>query len=209
MNDAGRAAVLEALDVSRETVHRLDTLVEHLLKWNRAINLVARSTLDELWTRHILDSAQIFDLAPASARHWADIGSGGGFPGLVVAIIAAEKAPSLRVTLVEADRRKSEFLRSAGRECGISVEVIAERVEAVPPLGADVLSARALAPLPVLLGHAERHLAPGGIALFPKGAGHEAEIAAALERWRFSVQKFPSRTDRDSVVLRIGDIARA
>lgn len=209
MTDTGRAAALAEIGVSRETAERLETLIAELNRWNRAINLVGRSTLAEAWTRHVLDSAQLFDLAPASARRWADLGSGAGFPGLVIAILATERAPELRVSLVESDGRKAEFLRSAARACGVAVQVIAERIEAVPPLAADVLSARALAPLPVLLAHAERHLAAGGVALFPKGAGHEAEVAAALERWRFSVQKFPSRTDRDSVVLRIGDIARA
>ncbi|MCX7644652.1 MAG: 16S rRNA (guanine(527)-N(7))-methyltransferase RsmG [Rhodobacteraceae bacterium] len=209
MSDGGRAAALAEIGVSRETADRLDALMALLHKWNRAINLVGRSTLAEAWTRHVLDSAQLLDLAPAAARHWADLGSGGGFPGLVIAILAVEKAPDLRVSLVEADLRKAEFLRSAARTCGVPARVIAERIESVPPLGADVVSARALAPLPALLAHAARHLAHGGSALFPKGAGHEAEIAAALERWRFSVQKFPSRTDRDSVVLRIGDIARA
>jgi 16S rRNA (guanine527-N7)-methyltransferase len=209
MNGQGRAEILAALDVSRETTARLDRLVAELSRWNPVINLVARSTLPAVWTRHVLDSAQLFDLGSQQAGTWADLGSGGGFPGLVVAILAAEKAPGIRVSLVEADRRKAAFLRSAARHCGIAVEVIDERIEALPPLGADVLSARALAPLPTLLAHAERHLAPGGVALFPKGAGHEAEIAAALERWRFSVQKIPSRTDPDSVVLRIGDIGRA
>jgi 16S rRNA (guanine527-N7)-methyltransferase len=209
MTDGGRAAALAVLDVSRETEGRLDALVGHLVKWNAAINLVGRSTLSEVWTRHILDSAQLFELAPGGAEHWADLGSGAGFPGLVIALLATERAPALRVTLVEADQRKAEFLRSAARACGVPVTVHARRIDALPPLGADVLSARALAPLTDLLGFAARHLLPGGTALFPKGAGHEAEIAAALERWRFSVQKHPSRTDRDSVVLRIGDIARA
>jgi 16S rRNA (guanine527-N7)-methyltransferase len=209
MTGAGRAETLAALDVSRETEGRLDALVAHLAKWNAAINLVGRSTLGEVWTRHILDSAQLFELAPNGAQSWADLGSGAGFPGLVVAILAAERAPGLHVILVESDQRKAEFLRSAARLCGVAVTVHAERIDTVPPLHADVVSARALAPLTDLLGFAARHLRPGGVALFPKGAGHEAEVAAALERWRFSVQKHSSRTDRDSVVLRIGDIARA
>lgn len=209
MTDRGRAAVLAALDVSRETIERLDTYVALLAKWNPAINLVARSTLPELWTRHILDSAQLLELAPERARHWADLGSGGGFPGLVIAILAAEKRPELRVTLVESDLRKAAFLNTVVREVGLSTVICAERIESLPPLKADVLSGRALAPLTDLLAHAERHLAEGGLALFPKGAAHKAEIAEALERWRFSVQKHPSRTDPEAVLLSIGDIARA
>lgn len=205
----GRADALAALNVSRETAARLDTYAALLEKWNPAINLVAKSTLAELWRRHILDSAQLLALAPPGARLWADLGSGGGFPGLVVAILAADTAPDLRLTLVESDRRKAAFLETVLRETGISATVAAERIEDLAPLEADIVSARALAPLPALLGHAHRHLAPGGIALFPKGARHRGEIAESLERWRFSVQKHPSRTDPDAVILSIGDIERA
>jgi 16S rRNA (guanine527-N7)-methyltransferase len=209
MTDRGRAAVLAALDVSRETTARLDAYATLLTKWNPAINLVARSTLPDLWKRHILDSAQLLDLAPKGARHLVDLGSGGGFPGLVIAILAAEKRPDLRVTLVEADLRKAAFLNAVVRETGLSARVCAARSESLPPLEAEVLSARALAPLTNLIAHAERHLAECGRAIFPKGAAHEAEIAEALERWRFSVQKHPSRTDPEAVLLCIGDIARA
>ena len=209
MITAGRADTLAALNVSRETAARLDTYAALLEKWNPAINLVAKSTLAALWPRHILDSAQLLALAPPGARRWADLGSGGGFPGLVIAILAADTAPDLRLTLVESDRRKAAFLETVLRETGISATVAAERIEDLPPLAANIVSARALAPLPVLLGHAHRHLAPGGIALFPKGARHRGEIAESLERWRFSVQKHPSRTDPDAVILSIGDIERA
>ncbi|MDH3263955.1 MAG: 16S rRNA (guanine(527)-N(7))-methyltransferase RsmG [Paracoccaceae bacterium] len=209
MTDRGRAAVLAALDVSRETTARLDAYAALLAKWNHAINLVARSTLPELWIRHILDSAQLLEFVPKGARHLVDLGSGGGFPGLVIAILAAETRPEMRVTLVEADLRKATFLNNVVRETGLTARVCGERIESLAPMKADVLSARALAPLVELLSHAERHLAKGGLAIFPKGASHEAEIAEALERWRFSVQKHPSRTDPEAVLLCIGDIARA
>jgi 16S rRNA (guanine527-N7)-methyltransferase len=205
----GRAEALAVLNVSRETVSRLDAYAALLEKWNPAINLVAKSTLAELWTRHILDSAQLFDLAPLDAKRWADLGAGGGFPGLVIAILAAEKRPELKIALVESDARKAAFLQAALRETGLAAEVIAERIEKIPPLQADVVSARALAPLPKLLAYAERHLAEGGVALFPKGAGAEAELSESLERWQFSVQKHPSRTDQEAAVLRIGELKRA
>ena len=137
-----------------------------------------------------------------------DVGSGGGFPGLVVAILAAEKAPGLRVTLVDSDLRKAAFLTTVVRELGLNTTVCSERIESLAPLGADVLSARALAPLPQLLAYAARHLAEGGLAILPKGATHERELASALEHWRFSVQKHPSRTDPDAVLLVLGDITR-
>ncbi|MHC0052037.1 16S rRNA (guanine(527)-N(7))-methyltransferase RsmG [Actibacterium sp. D379-3] len=195
------------LNVSRETLERLKTYEALLKKWNPAINLVAKSTLAEAWTRHFIDSAQIFDCAPQDVRHWADLGSGGGFPGMVIAIMAAQRAPDMAVTLVESDQRKATFLRTVAREVGVAVNVIAARIEEVPPLGADVVSARALAPLSVLLGFAERHLTPDGRAIFLKGANHAHEITEALASWRFEVQKIPSRTDPQAVILSIGGLA--
>lgn len=196
------------LNVSRETLDRLHLYEALLKKWNPAINLVSRATVADAWARHFLDSAQIFDLAPGGARHWADLGSGGGFPGMVVAIIAAERAPDMAVTLVESDQRKAAFLRTVVREVGVPANVIAERIEEVPPLGADVLSARALAPLSMLLGFAERHMVPGGRALLQKGAQHDAEITEALASWRFDVQKTPSKTNPSAVTLSVGGLSR-
>ncbi|MCV2882100.1 16S rRNA (guanine(527)-N(7))-methyltransferase RsmG [Actibacterium sp. XHP0104] len=193
---------LAGLSVSRETFERLKTYESLLHKWNPAINLVAKSTLADAWARHFVDSAQIFQLAPL-ARHWADLGSGGGFPGMVIAILAAEHAPDMQVTLVESDQRKATFLRTVAREAGVRANVIAERIEDVPPLGADVLSARALASLDVLLGFAQRHLLPDGVAIFPKGANHQAELTEALANWRFEVQKSNSVTDSNAVILAI------
>lgn len=195
--------------VSRETAERLEAYEALIRKWNPRINLVSPATLDALWTRHFADSAQLLRLAPETAAHWADLGSGGGFPGLVIAVLAAESRPGLRVTLVESDQRKAAFLQTAGRLLDLGLDVRAERIEALPPLGADVLSARALAPLDILLRHAERHLAPGGVALFPKGATVAAELARALEHWRFSLQKESSKTDAGGVILIIGGISRA
>lgn len=195
--------------VSRETEARLATLASLLRKWSPRINLVSRTTLDDLEHRHIADSAQLFALRPPTARHWADLGSGGGFPGLVIAILAAEQAPDLTVTLVESDRRKAAFLATAARACTITPRIIPTRIESLPPLGADVLSARALAPLPRLLELAAPHIAETGIALFPKGAGHAQEIDTALASWRFSVQKLPSQTDPDGTLLLLRGIARA
>ncbi|WP_347311737.1 16S rRNA (guanine(527)-N(7))-methyltransferase RsmG [Defluviimonas sp. SAOS-178_SWC] len=201
-------ATLPGRDVSRETAEKLRRFEALIRKWNPVINLVSRTTIEDLRTRHFLDSTQIFDLAPAGAKHWVDLGSGGGFPGLIVAILAADERPDLSVTLIESDQRKAAFLTTAARELGISPRVITERIETVAPIGADVLSARALAPLDTLLSFAERHLAPGGTAIFPKGANHQAELEQALEHWRFSYQKVPSKTDAAGVILIIGGISR-
>ena len=199
---------LPGVDVSRETAGRLTEYAALLRAWNPKINLVSKQTLADLETRHFADSAQLLELAPPDATTWADLGSGGGFPGLVVAILAAEQRPALRVTLVESDQRKAVFLRTVAQRTGVPVTVLAERVESVPPLGTDVLSARALAPLVTLLDHAHRHLAPSGTALFPKGANWRAEVDEALERWRFRCENLPSATSPDGAILRIGEIER-
>ncbi|MBS8224900.1 16S rRNA (guanine(527)-N(7))-methyltransferase RsmG [Vannielia litorea] len=195
------------LGVSRETSERLETYAQLLEKWNKAINLVAPATIPNLWSRHILDSAQVFQHAPRGGT-WVDIGTGGGFPGLVCGILAAEQAPDVSFHLIESDQRKCTFLTTVLREVGLTAKVHAHRVEAVPPLGARVLSARALAPLAALLEYAHRHLERHGKALFLKGAQHNDEIAKALESWAFDVQKHPSETDPAGAVLTIGNITR-
>ena len=203
---ADRAAFVAATDVSRETLDRLDLYAQLLKKWNPRINLVAPATLPALWTRHFRDSAQLFRLAPLGVTRWADFGSGGGFPGMVVAILAAETP--LEVTLVESDQRKAAFLRTVARETSVTVTVRAQRLEATRALNAQVVSARALAPLPKLLDHCARHLAPDGTALLPKGARHADEIAKALETWSFHCEKVPSETDDSAVILQITELAR-
>ena len=202
------AAFQAATNVSRETLDRLMIFEELLLRWNPKINLVAKSTLSSLWTRHILDSAQLLDLVGINPGRWLDIGSGGGFPGAVAAIMAAERFPGCNFTLVEGDKRKATFLRTVARECGVSFDVLASRIEGLPPQGCDIVSARALAPLSELLSLSERHMASGAVGIFPKGANAPDEIARALESWRFHCESHPSKTDKNAVVLKIGDIER-
>jgi len=202
------AELLSGHNVSRETLGRLEKYEALLRKWNPTINLVSRSTLDQVWQRHFVDSAQIFDLADSNANHWADLGAGGGFPGLIVAILAADRKRALDVTLVESDQRKAAFLMTAAREIGVTTRTVVDRIEMIPPLHADILSARALAPLDKLLEFAERHLRPGGQALFPKGASYSDEVCQALEKWRFSHEEISSVTDDSAVILSIRDIER-
>lgn len=194
------------LTVSRETISQLEDYVALLEKWNPRINLVARSTLGQIWERHFVDSAQVFAYAPEDARHWVDLGSGGGFPGLVVAVLAKELRPELSVTLVESDTRKATFLRTVIRELKLPATVIDARIEAVEPLQADVLSARALADLTQLLGFADLHRKHRGIALFPKGATWKKEVQEAQQSWRFEYERFTSKTEAEAVILRIGEI---
>ena len=197
-----------ALNVSRETFERLETYADLLRKWNPRINLVAKSTLDDLWTRHIVDSAQIFELAAHPVGHWVDIGTGGGFPGLVIAIMAIEAETPAKITLIESDARKCAFLRTVLRETGASARVLTQRIEKAPPQSADVLSARALADLSTLLGFAKLHLAPMGTALFHKGASWKKELSDAQQKWKFDHHIATSTTEEGPVVLSIAGVAR-
>jgi 16S rRNA (guanine527-N7)-methyltransferase len=197
-----------ALNVSRETFGRLQTLADLLVKWNPRINLVSKTTLTDLWQRHIQDSVQILRCAPENVAHWVDIGSGGGFPGLVIALMASEAEAPNRVTLIESDQRKCAFLRTVLRETGVKATVLTERIEKAPPQDADVLSARALADLPLLLSFAERHLRADGVAVFPKGASWEKELKSAQELWSFDCEVVKSVTDSQAVILKVGELNR-
>jgi 16S rRNA (guanine527-N7)-methyltransferase len=199
---------LPGLDVSRETLGRLELYESLLRKWNPAINLVSRTTLADAWSRHFVDSAQLLALAPVDATSWVDLGSGGGFPGLVIAILAEELRPDLSVTLVESDQRKAAFLAEVARQTGVTVAVKAARAETLTPCNSDILSARALAPLKELLSLSMRHLKPSGVGLFLKGAQSGAEVAEALETFRFTLQKILSQTDPMAVILSVGGISR-
>ncbi len=198
---------LPGLDVSKATLERLEAFETLARRWTEKINLVAPSTVPDLWTRHIADSAQLWPLAPEGAKTWADLGSGAGFPGLVIAILAAE-AGTPEVILIESDQRKCAFLRTAARELGIKSIILDQRVEAASPRQADIVSARALAPLPTLLPLVARHLAPGGTALLPKGRDFAAELdAARAQGWTFSSETLPSATDSSARILRLTDLA--
>ncbi|MCE8518602.1 16S rRNA (guanine(527)-N(7))-methyltransferase RsmG [Ruegeria pomeroyi] len=197
----------ESLNVSRETFDRLSIFAELVKKWNPRINLVSKRSLDDLWTRHIIDSIQVFRNAPVGGL-WVDLGSGGGFPGMICAILGAEEMPDTRFICVESDQRKSAFLRSAARECGVNCQVISQRIEVLDPLNADILSARALTDLTGLLGFAERHLKSGGTALFPKGANWKKEMQEAAKQWNFSYDAVTSLTEPQAVLLKITGVTR-
>jgi 16S rRNA (guanine527-N7)-methyltransferase len=191
-----------AVDVSRETSDRIDTYLALLERWNQRINLVGPLPVSQWRARHVEDSLQLLGLVPQDDLPLIDLGSGGGLPGLILA--AALTRP---VHLVESDQRKSAFLREAAREMGLAhVTVHAQRIEAaaLPPAGA--LTARALASLAQLLPHAHRLLAPGGVAIFPKGRNAELELTAAAPGWHMSVERFGSRTDAEATIFRIRDI---
>jgi 16S rRNA (guanine527-N7)-methyltransferase len=196
------------LGVSRETFERLEAFVALVKRWNPAINLISKSAVRDIWGRHIIDSAQLFAFCPPSANRWIDIGSGGGFPGLVIAILAKEALPDLRVTLVESDQRKATFLRQAAQSLDLSVTVLGNRVETVPALEGDVISARALAPLGELFHLVDGHVCHDGVALFAKGARYALELDEARKDWRFDVTVHPSISDPAAAILEIRNIYR-
>jgi 16S rRNA (guanine527-N7)-methyltransferase len=198
-----RDVALAPFNVSRETSAKLETLVAELRRWQTIKNLVGPATLGEIWSRHIADSLQLLDFAP-SAKVWLDLGSGAGFPGLVLAIAGAERG--LAVHMVESNSRKCAFLRHVARLTGVEAKVHEARLETIVPqfVGlADVVSARALASLTELLQWTEPLLKTGTLGLFPKGRDAVFELTEAKKFWTFDTEILPSRTDSEARILRI------
>jgi 16S rRNA (guanine527-N7)-methyltransferase len=204
---ADRANALALVPVSRETADRLDRFVAALLRWQQQINLIAPSTERNLWTRHVADSLQLLALAPR-AGVWADLGSGAGFPGVAIACALAD-VPDARVYLVETNPKKIAFLREAVRTTGIPAIVHAGRIEdfvAGPPEPIEVVVARALAPLPKLLGLAVPLLKNGAVGLFPKGQDAALELTEASKYWKVQSSLAESRTDPKSHIVIVREL---
>lgn len=190
-----------AYGIDAETAERIARFAAHLEKWQKAINLVSAKSLPQLWERHILDSLQLVPLIPPGARTLVDVGSGAGFPGLILALVGRWD-----VHLVESDTRKSVFLRDSARLCGVPVTVHAVRIESLAAPKADVITARALAPVADLLRLTAGFRQTGTVHLFPKGRGAEAELTEAEKTWTLAVDRIPSLTDPDAVILKIGEV---
>jgi 16S rRNA (guanine527-N7)-methyltransferase len=185
--------------ISRETLDRLRSYAETLARWQKRINLVAPATLPDLWRRHMLDSAQLLPLIPPGAHRLIDLGSGAGFPGLVLAILGLPE-----VHLVEADSRKCAFLREAARLAGGgNLTIHNRRIESLPAEPYDVVTARALAPLPELLNLARRFAGPGTVYLFPKGQAVAEELIKAPETATMRLHRIPSRTQPGAEILKL------
>lgn len=188
--------------VSRETHEKLERFAALLEQWNSRINLISPRDMAHLWSRHIDDSVQLAAHIPAGAR-MIDLGSGGGFPGLILAIATGNP-----VTLIESDQRKCAFLREASRLCGVKTTVIAKRIEAAEVEPADIITARALAPLSRLLGWAEPLLKKDGFCLFLKGRKASDELTDAARDWHMTTESFPSQSSEDGVLLKISELKR-
>lgn len=189
-------------NVSRETIEVLEQFQEMLLKWNAAINLISNDTAADTWRRHIADSIQVYNVVTQfeAEGHWVDIGSGGGLPGIVAAILDRNNS-NFKFSLIESDKRKCAFLRQCGVEFGLNVAVYPQRIETVPIKNADVVSARALANLNRLISYAEDLSNGAGYYVFPKGKNWKSEIDDAKQNWCFDEKVIPSNTEENSAIV--------
>lgn len=199
----GPDSIPSAFDVSRETLSRLQAYADLLVKWNPRINLVSPDSIPSLWARHIADSAQLFRFIPRNTPNLLDVGSGAGFPGLVLAIMGVPG-----VHLVESDQRKCAFLREAARIAGVQVTVHADRIEKVAPFEAAVVTARALAPLPKLLDWTAPFRTPETVCLFLKGQTVEGELTEAGKQWTMGIERQQSLTDPSGTILTLREVRR-
>ncbi|MAS86699.1 MAG: 16S rRNA (guanine(527)-N(7))-methyltransferase RsmG [Micavibrio sp.] len=184
------------LNVSRETLEKLQRYHRLLLKWQESINLISKTTIEDAWSRHFLDSVQLMKYIPEGVETVADLGTGAGFPGLVLAMLR----PDLKVFLIESDGKKCEFLKTVSRETDTKVTILQERIEKTyKKLRVDLVIGRALANLPKLMGHMEGYKAPKG--LFHKGQAYEEEITMAKRSYNFEHEAYPSAIAENSVLL--------
>jgi 16S rRNA (guanine527-N7)-methyltransferase len=198
----GPGDFLAQTGVSHETLARLKAYADVLADWNARHNLVAKSTLPDLWRRHFWDSAQLAPLIPDTARTVADLGSGAGFPGLVLATMR----PDLAVTVHEATTKKCSFLRAAADHMGLQINIKNARIEDLPRHPFDVVTARALAPLPQLLEYAQKFTAPHGICLFLKGQNVGSELTQAHKYWNMKASQVPSQTDPSGAIVIVREL---
>ncbi len=198
--------LVEKIGVSRETCENMRLYYNLLFQWNKKINLVSRKSIDSSWTRHFLDSAQLWFSLPKGVNTWLDFGSGAGFPGLVISTIAKELKPDLRVILVEKNRKKGHFLEAVVEKLSLNATVICSRIEEIEPQKVDVISARAVGRLKSLIEVAYTHRNDKTIGFFPKGKKYRAELEESLQYWIFEVRQVTNLFDKDSPILEIRNI---
>ncbi|MFN3213290.1 MAG: 16S rRNA (guanine(527)-N(7))-methyltransferase RsmG [Henriciella sp.] len=194
----------KATNVSRETLDRIERVVAELDEWRTKINLIGPSEFDQVWRRHVLDSWQLFSHIPVDGKI-VDLGSGSGFPALVLA--AGFSSKESQMTMIESVGKKCAFLRAAVQAVQLQANVVQGRVEAINPVQADCVTARAFAPLPKLLDYAEPWFKRGAYGVFPKGRRWQEELTAAQESWRFAYEAIPSLTG-DGAILKISEVSR-
>lgn len=197
---------MEKYNVSRETFEKLKTYECLLKEWQTKFNLVSNSTLENAWERHFLDSVQLFKLIPQTAKTLMDFGSGAGFPGMVIAIMANAKTPYLKVSLVESTTKKTLYLKEVKKQVGVEVEIINERIEKIKPHIVDVITSRAMTSLDALLKYALPFCGKKTVCIFPKGKKYAEELQEAQKKWSFSCQIVDSEQSDEGKILVITDL---
>ena len=197
---------MEKYNVSRETFEKLKTYECLLKEWQTKFNLVSNSTLENAWERHFLDSVQLFKLIPQTAKTLMDFGSGAGFPGMVIAIMANAKTPYLKVSLVESTTKKTLYLNEVKKQVGVEVEIINERIEKIKPHIVDVITSRAMTSLDALLQYALPFCGKKTVCIFPKGKKYAEELQEAQKKWCFNYQIVDSEQSDEGKILVITDL---
>lgn len=192
---------MDTYNVSRETFELLKAYEASLVEWQKKFNLVSNSSLPDGWNRHFEDSAQLFSYIPDGAEVLLDFGSGAGFPGMVLAIMAKEKTPYLKFKLIESIGKKTLYLKEVAKFSGANVEIINDRIEKLPPQKADVITSRAMASLKELLNYTKRFMKPKTVCIFPKGQKYLEEIAEAEKTWTFDCEVYDSKTSTEGKIL--------
>ena len=199
---------IDKYPVSRETLQDLKTYEASLHEWQNKFNLVSKNSLNDSWGRHFLDSMQLYSLVPEGAKTLIDLGSGAGFPGMVLAIMAKGRTPSLKICLVESISKKTLYLKHVSEITNTNVEVINERIEKLKPRTVDVVTSRALASLSELLGLAKSFCAPKTKCIFPKGKSYQSEIDEVKKLWSFDCDIIPNQESQEGVILIITNLRR-
>jgi 16S rRNA (guanine527-N7)-methyltransferase len=197
---------VKSLNVSRETLNGFYEYETLLSKWNEKINLVSKNTLVDIWERHFLDSGQIIKHVEASGKRWVDVGSGAGFPGLVVALLLRDRRIDCDLVLVEKNKKKGFFLKEVIRKLNLSVEVVNDNIDTLEPLSADILTARAFSELNNLIEIADRHRKKEGICLFLKGENYRIELDKTLNYWFFDYDIVDSLSSSSGKIIRVKKI---
>lgn len=199
---------IEKIDVSRETFAELERFQDMVLEWNNKFNLISRTSAEDIWNRHILDSLQLYKFIDDKAKNLYDFGSGAGFPGMVLAIASQKHFPNLKVSLIESIRKKTTFLNEVKNRLNLGVDIYNERIENLKLPKADIITSRAMASLEKLLNYAYPFYKKETTLLFLKGKTWREEIENSLKSWSFDWEAFDSITDNDGKILSIRNIRR-
>ncbi len=197
---------MQKYDVSRETFDRLKLYQDLLMEWQTRFNLVSKNSLEDAWSRHFIDSVQLFRYIPSSAKTLLDFGSGAGFPGLVLAVVAKEKTPYLKIGLVESILKKTLYLKEVATRLELSVDIINDRIEKITFPKVDVITSRAMTSLDGLLGYAYRFCKTETVCIFPKGKKYAQELAEAHKNWKFKCRIEPSDISEEGKILIISNL---